>query len=101
MEPGLGLGIVEGVEKRHVDIRFPASRCQRRYAMDSAPLRRVEFRPGDTVQSRSGLSFKVVSVLQEDHVYFYHGEKLQIPESDLDDHLSFTHAADQAAKRFC
>ncbi len=90
MEPGLGLGIVELVAKRHVDIRFPASRSQRRYAIETAPLRRVEFKPGDMIKSKSGFLGRITAVAQEYDLFIYDCIDAQVAENDLDDHLSFT-----------
>ena len=65
MELKLGLGIVEEIDVRTVKINFPASDCFRLYSISSAPLKRVEFLEGDTIQSREGLSFKIESVSTE------------------------------------
>ena len=50
-EPELGLGIVESIEERSVDIFFPACEETRRYSLESPPLYRVSFQAGNTVQS--------------------------------------------------
>ncbi|HPI72486.1 MAG TPA: SNF2-related protein [bacterium] len=90
MEPGLGLGIVEAVERDFVDIRFPASRCQRRYAAASAPLRRVEFQPGNTVRSRSGNTLRIDGMEVRDGLLIYRGDGAELPETELSDQMSFT-----------
>ena len=54
MEPELGLGIVTHADARFVQIHFPASESERKYAIASAPLKRVEFKTGDMVESRAG-----------------------------------------------
>ena len=48
-EPELGLGSVQRVTPRTVTLAFAASDETREYARDSAPLRRVRFRVGDTI----------------------------------------------------
>ncbi len=90
MEPGLGLGIVEGVERDFVDMRFPASRSKRRYAAASAPLRRVEFQPGNTIRSRSGETMKIDGMEVQDGLLIYRGDGTEWPETELSDQMSFT-----------
>jgi len=90
MEPGLGLGIVEGVERDFVDIHFPASHSRRRYAMASAPLRRVEFQPGNTIRSRSGDTLRIDGMEVKDGLLIYRGNGTELPETELSDQMSFT-----------
>ncbi len=51
-DPQLGLGIVINVETRRVTVAFPAVEEERTYSLDNAPLSRVTYRVGDTVQIR-------------------------------------------------
>ena len=90
MEPGLGLGIVTGVDSRSVHIWFPAGECERHYALASAPLKRVLFQTGDTVKSHTGHSFVVRELHQDEELVVYIGDKIELPESELSDSLSFT-----------
>ncbi|MFT5041552.1 MAG: ATP-dependent helicase HepA, partial [Hyphomicrobiaceae bacterium] len=48
-QPELGLGVVLSVDDRSVVVAFTAADETRRYAIRSAPLRRVQFGAGDTV----------------------------------------------------
>ena len=65
MEPELGLGKLIGVENRKVKILFSASECERLYAIESAPLKRVTFKVGDEVRSQEGTRFTVKTVKEE------------------------------------
>ena len=90
MEPGLGMGRVVGVDRDHVDIHFPLSRCRRRYAQSSAPLRRVAFKVGDTIRAANGDSMRLVAVVEKDQLYRYQGLQAEWSEEELDDRISFT-----------
>ena len=46
-ENNLGLGVISALDFRQVTIDFPAAQEQRIYAVQSAPLSRVQFRLGD------------------------------------------------------
>jgi len=77
MEPELGLGIVNAADRRTVRIRFNAGGCERQYALSSAPILRVRFKPGDTVRSRSGTAFSVEKITDLDGILTYTGEGRQ------------------------
>ncbi|MBV1912828.1 MAG: hypothetical protein KUG55_04290, partial [Cycloclasticus sp.] len=49
-ETELGLGMVEFIEGRHVTFLYPAVEETRVYALNNAPLSRVIYSVGDTVQ---------------------------------------------------
>jgi Superfamily II DNA/RNA helicases, SNF2 family len=63
-EPELGLGIVSSIDKsaKRIGVRFPATGEQRLYALGTAVLKRVQFRPGETVSTRDGRSLLIESV---------------------------------------
>ncbi len=90
MEPELGLGIVTDTDQRTVRIRFPATDHERQYAIASAPLTRVKFKPGDEIHSRQGERFVVHNVKEIEELLVYQGADQQLPEKDLADTLSFT-----------
>ena len=46
-EPELGVGILTALSKGKVELHFPASNETRLYAVESAVLQRVVFKPGD------------------------------------------------------
>jgi len=95
MEPELGLGLITEIDYRFVRIHFPASDCERQYAIASAPIRRVQFSIGDTVTTQQGKSFIVKSIEQSHGLLIYHGEDTSLPENELSDSLAFTSPRDR------
>lgn len=95
MEPELGLGIVKAVEHRRVLIRFEAAKCERMYATDTAPIRRVCFRPGDRIRTLDGQEYTVTQVMDKDNQLVYVCNELAIPETELSDSISFTGPKDR------
>lgn len=87
-EPELGLGIIANVEGALVEVCFPAVGETRRYARQSAPLRRAEFRAGDTITLRDGAKLAVDSVSSTNGLFTYHAAGRAIAESELADTLA-------------
>lgn len=87
-EPELGLGVLVEVTQRQVVVWFPGSQVERRYTRQSAPLRRIRFRVGDTVENRDGLSIKIESVEEFEGVLLYQGAEGGFSEVELNDRLS-------------
>ena len=92
MEPELGLGTLSAVENngRRVHIRFKASGVVRQYAMESAPLERACFSPGDRITLKEGVSVTVTAVDTVDGLFYYHGQGRVISEEMLSDTMSFS-----------
>ena len=90
MEPELGLGFIIAIEHRRVKIRFEAGECERIYAIESAPIKRVEFSVGDQLITRAGENFTVEKIDEKDGVLIYSGAGLLVPENKLSPHISFT-----------
>ena len=63
-EPELGLGIVTEKSGRTLTLRFSAAAEIRTYAIDNAPLTRVQFQVGDTIESDQGWYLTIDSVHQ-------------------------------------
>ena len=95
-ETDLGLGTVLEVDFRHVIVVFTAVGDTRRYAMESAPLTRVEFSPGDTITSHEGWRLTIQAVTRDEGLLFYTGvrtdnqETTTLDESRLDHFLQFS-----------
>ena len=53
-EPELGLGVIVEVEAKTVTCFFPATKVDRRYGFQTAPLRRIRFVEGDEVKGQDG-----------------------------------------------
>ena len=72
-EPALGLGHVLSTEGGHVEICFPAAEDTRTYAIETAPLVRVRFVPGDEISDHEKNRMIVESVTEEESILTYHG----------------------------
>ena len=83
-EPELGLGTVLRVEGRTVQLAFPATGVVRQYSMQTAPLTRSEFRPGERV-SANGDSFLIEKIESHNGLLQYFGNGKTIAEGELDD----------------
>jgi ATP-dependent helicase HepA len=94
-EPELGLGIVLKADFSRVEIFFPAAGEHRQYAVKSAPLRRVQFAPGDRIKLHSGEQLVVDSVTESAGLLTYHANGQSIAESLLSDTLSFSKPEDR------
>ncbi|MDM7861687.1 RNA polymerase-associated protein RapA [Alteromonas sp. ASW11-36] len=92
-EPDLGLGAIIAVSARSVDILFPATDEQRTYALASAPLTRLLFAVGDTVQSEEGWQLSISEVIEHSGVVRYVGlredtkQDAQLHETQLDHNI--------------
>jgi ATP-dependent helicase HepA len=88
-EPELGLGSILRVGARTVTVEFKASGQRREYARNNAPLRRVRFRPGDTVQNRKGKALTIQSIAERNNLLRYRSGRQEFCEEDLSDTISF------------
>jgi ATP-dependent helicase HepA len=73
-EAELGLGIVSDTDHRFVTISFPAAGEQRVYAKTNAPLTRVQYRVGETIQDLDGNSLRIESISEDLGYLSYHGK---------------------------
>jgi ATP-dependent helicase HepA len=83
-DASLGLGIITECDVRSLSIDFPAIEESRRYSCDNAPLTRVIFSVGDTIETISDESFIVAQVESVNGLVIYltaDGEP--IPETRL------------------
>ncbi len=71
-ETDLGLGVVTGTETRRVNITFPASEQSRVYAIGQAPLTRVIFFEGDSIESEAGQQYTIRKLEELDGLIIYH-----------------------------
>jgi ATP-dependent helicase HepA len=95
-EPELGLGIVKESDRHHVRIAFPAAGEERMYAVQSAPLRRVEYHVGDVVFDQAGIERKVIEVIRLGACFQYLCEDgIVIDEENLADSTSFSKTEDR------
>jgi ATP-dependent helicase HepA len=99
-EPELGLGIVLSVEVSRVTLLFIASSERRTYAANNAPLARVRFAKGDSVESVDGWKLKVASVREQRSLLTYEGtdedgNPASLEEMDLSHFLQFNKPQDR------
>lgn len=90
-EPELGVGVCVETAASRVSLLFPASGVVRQYALQSAPIVRVEFGAGDTIKTHEGDSLPVdaVTTSPEGLLIYQCGERT-VPETELSDTLSFS-----------
>lgn len=94
-EPELGLGTILGLEGRRLTIMFMASGEMRHYAAKGAPLRRVRFAVGDSLNDAEGQSHQVDRLTETDGLITYHCGSSDIPEGQLSEQLSFSRPQDR------
>ncbi len=94
-ETELGLGIIVNVEGRRVEISFPAADEQRLYAIDSAPLTRIEHKVGESILTQNEQTLKVIRLESfQGRIIYYatdeEGQELKIDELDLNCFIELT-----------
>ncbi|MCG9730239.1 RNA polymerase-associated protein RapA [Shewanella sp. Isolate13] len=100
-ESELGLGTVVGVEGRMVTVLFPATGENRLFSRTEAPLTRVIYNPGDTVESHEEWKLTVTEVEEKDSLIIYHGthsetgEQVSLRETLLNHNIRFNKPQDR------
>jgi ATP-dependent helicase HepA len=92
-EPELGVGIVKEVSNARVQIHFPISGESRMYAIENAPLRRVRFKPGETIVDSQKRPLQIESVEEDGPLITYVGQERVLSEAELGD-VSVNHGVD-------
>lgn len=82
-EPELGVGVVVEVKGSRVTVHFKEAGETRLYALANAPLRRVIFKPGDTVVDKNQNPLVIESVNGKGDLMFYIGKDMVLSEADL------------------
>lgn len=70
-ESELGLGLIESLDYRTITINFPASDEIRTYAIEQAPLSRVSFVVGDSINNQENEKFNVTALQENDGIITY------------------------------
>lgn len=100
-ESELGLGTVVQVEGRMVTVLFPATGENRMFSRSEAPLTRVIYNPGDTVESHEGWSLTIEELAEKDGLVIYHGirsetgEQTSLRETLLNHNIRFNKPQDR------
>jgi ATP-dependent helicase HepA len=89
-EPELGLGMVMEAELKTVMVYFPAAKVERRYGTQTAPLRRIQFAPGDEIRLQDGSTHLVKDAQEKQGLMYYLLESGPIGEAQLSDTLSLS-----------
>ncbi len=82
-ESDLGLGTVVAIDERTVSILFAASEENRLYAKHDAPVTRVMFNKGDTIESHEGWSLEVEDVIEDTGLLTYIGTRVDTDEVNV------------------
>jgi ATP-dependent helicase HepA len=99
-EPELGLGLVTAVERRTLNLVFPACNEERTYARNDPPISRVLFEVGETATSAAGWRLKVESIEYHQGMACYLGQQHDgsdglLPETQLDHRIRLNRPADR------
>lgn len=89
-EPELGLGTLIGLTRRRIILAFQASDCTREYTLESAPLKRIKFKPGDHIQHKNGNSITITTVNEQNGLIEYLSDEGTIHESAVSDTISYS-----------
>lgn len=92
-EPELGIGIVTETGNGRVKIHFPISGETRMYAQENAPLRRVLFKPGETIIDTNNSPLLIERIQEDGDLFLYIGEDRALSEANLGD-VSAKHGVD-------
>lgn len=99
-ESELGLGVVMEFEGRRVTLSFPAAGEHRTYAIDNAPVTRVQYQVGDKVSNLDEIEICIDSLDEMDGLITYSGktsdgEALALCEIELDCFVHFSAPQDR------
>ena len=99
-EAELGLGIVERLEGRQVVLLFPAAQEQRIYAINEAPISRVEYRVGDQLRTDDSRTVTVAKKFEREGCWVYEGvdtdgKAATVEEWELDSFVRFSRPQDR------
>jgi ATP-dependent helicase HepA len=87
-EPELGLGTVLSATTNQVTVVFRATGTTRQYSIESAPLKRVVFRVGESIRAgEEEGDVLVLEVSERNGLVTYHGKGTQIPETLISDQM--------------
>lgn len=95
-----GLGTVLTLDGRMVTLFFPATGEMRTYSVNNCPLTRVQFNPGDKVESHEGWTITVNHVAEDQGLLTYtgvldDGQPRELPESSLGNFIRFNKPQDR------
>lgn len=91
-EPELGLGTIVSCGNRRIEISFATHAAVRTYAFDSAPLQRIIFSAGNTIEDMNGKKYLVSSIEEGagSGLVTYRCGRKSIREDELSDTIAFS-----------
>lgn len=99
-EAELGLGIITTNADRRVNVHFPAAGEDRTYAIDNAPISRVEYPVGEHARDQDGTKFLITDRVESNGCLIYFGKdedgnERVVPEATLDSSVQFNRPQDR------
>lgn len=88
-EPELGIGKVIETDFRSIDIEFINTKVKRKYSTKTAPLKRLVFKQGDNVNTKSGNSFIIEGLREENGLIIYKTKEKELFESEITEAFNF------------
>lgn len=88
-EPNLGLGKITNVEFRMVEINFINSKMLRKYAIKTAPLKRMFFKIGDKIKTISNKEHIIDNIQEKNGLITYFAKEISILENEISEGLNF------------
>ena len=83
LDSDLGLGVIIGINHRHLQVSFPGVQAERIYAVDKAPLCRILYGLGDEIKTTDDITLTVTRVTDEEGVLVYKGVDEKECEHDV------------------
>ncbi len=100
-EPELGLGIVQSLEDRNVQILYPLCGERRIYNSKTSPLKRFQLEIDDNLVTESGEELQILSIENQNDILFYICDDAVIPEMNLQSKIDLNGPLDRLlAKNF-
>ncbi|MAR00630.1 MAG: RNA polymerase-associated protein RapA [Oceanospirillaceae bacterium] len=94
-ETELGLGLIQNVDFRVVEVFFPAQDEVRSYAIKNSPLTRVTFSEGDVIPLHDGSVMTVAEVDEIDGICYYGDGERTVPEIHLSGAIKLNSPSDR------
>ncbi|NVJ58998.1 MAG: RNA polymerase-associated protein RapA [Gammaproteobacteria bacterium] len=93
-EANLGLGMIQSVEGRRVELYFPAVNESRHYALDNAPISRITYDVGDPISDMDDVQYQIVEVIEQNGLMIYccedaEGQEHKLSELHLNSFVQF------------
>ncbi|WP_144392968.1 RNA polymerase-associated protein RapA [Pleionea sediminis] len=76
-EANLGLGMIQSIEGRRMEIYFPAVNESRHYAIDNAPVSRIIYQPGDQITDMDEQAYQITEAIEHQGLMIYACEDVE------------------------